>query len=300
MVKRYSDLYLDARKAFLPKERPERASLLARQLLCAAAGKSQETILADRDKYASEQVCEKMEQFTVRALQGEPLAYILEEWEFYGMQLYVNRDVLIPRDDTCAVTELAIKKALFLEQDPRILDLCAGTGCIGLAIARKVKDARVTLADVSRGALAVAKRNIALQKLTGRVTCVQADALAPASSFLGSFDLIVSNPPYVRRDELERLEPSVRNFEPLMALDGGADGLAFYRQIVRNYAASLKPDGWLCFEFGLGQGEAVRRILVDGGFEVVEMKKDFRDIERAVLARKHREEPEYGDKKTRL
>ena len=82
-----------------------------------------------------------MEDFTGRALAGEPLAYILEEWDFYGMTLYVNRDVLIPRDDTCAVTELALKKALFLEQDPRILDLCTGSGCIGLAIARKVKDA---------------------------------------------------------------------------------------------------------------------------------------------------------------
>ena len=174
MVKKYSDLYLDARKALLPGEGQQRAGLLARELLCAASGKSQEEILSRRDQYAPEEVCRTMEDFTGRALAGEPLAYILEEWDFYGMTLYVNRDVLIPRDDTCAVTELALKKALFLEQDPRILDLCTGSGCIGLAIARKVKDARVTLADVSREALVVAKKNAAAMKLTGRVSCIQA------------------------------------------------------------------------------------------------------------------------------
>ena len=125
MVRKYSDLYLDARKALLPGEGQQRAGLLARELLCAASGKTQEEILVRRDQYAPSDVCEKMADFTARALAGEPLAYILEEWDFYGMTLYVNRDVLIPRDDTCAVTELAMKKALYLDQDPRILDLCS-------------------------------------------------------------------------------------------------------------------------------------------------------------------------------
>ena len=231
MVRKYSDLYLDARKALLPGEGQQRAGLLARELLCAASGKTQEEILVRRDQYAPSDVCEKMADFTARALAGEPLAYILEEWDFYGMTLYVNRDVLIPRDDTCAVTELAMKKALYLDQDPRILDLCTGSGCIGLAIARKVKDARVTLADISREALAVAKRNAAAMKLTGRVSCIQANALQAPSAFLGTFDLIVSNPPYVRSGDMANLQPSVRDFEPSLALDGGADGLDFYRSI---------------------------------------------------------------------
>ena len=246
MVKKYSDLYLDARKALLPVEGQQRAGLLARELLCAASGKSQEAILAHRDQYATDQVCRNMEHFTARALAGEPLAYILEEWDFFGMTLYVNRNVLIPRDDTCAVTELALKKALFLEQDPRILDLCTGSGCIGLAIARKVKDARVTLADVSREALAVAKKNAALMKLTGRVSCVQADALQDPSGFLGMFDLIVSNPPYVRSGDMASLQPSVRDFEPSLALDGGRDGLDFYRSIAARYgrAGSALSSVW--------------------------------------------------------
>ncbi|MCI6730064.1 MAG: peptide chain release factor N(5)-glutamine methyltransferase [Candidatus Faecousia sp.] len=300
MVKRYSDLYMDTRKALLPTEGQQRAGLIARELLCAASGKTQEAIIAARDAYASQEVCRKMEDFTERALRGEPLAYILEEWDFYGMTLHVTKDVLIPRDDTCAVTELAIKKALFLEQDPRILDLCTGSGCIGLAIARKVKDARVTLADISREALAVAKKNVVGQKLTGRVSCVQADALGTPPAFLGNFDLIVSNPPYVRSGDMAGLQPSVRDFEPALALDGGRDGLDFYRAIGANYAARLKPQGWLCFEFGMGQGDEVCRILEKNGFRIVERKQDYNGIERAVLAQKNREEDEDGIKENRV
>ena len=298
MVRKYSDLYLDARKALLPGEGQQRAGLLARELLCAASGKTQEEILVRRDQYAPSDVCEKMADFTARALAGEPLAYILEEWDFYGMTLYVNRDVLIPRDDTCAVTELAMKKALYLDQDPRILDLCTGSGCIGLAIARKVKDARVTLADISREALAVAKRNAAAMKLTGRVSCIQANALQAPSAFLGTFDLIVPNPPYVRSGDMANLQPSVRDFEPSLALDGGADGLDFYRSIASRYGRALKPGGWLCFEFGMGQGDEVCAILEENGYEIVERKTDFNEIERAVLAQKRREEENHGNEES--
>ena len=287
MVRKYSDLYLDARKALLPGEGQQRAGLLARELLCAASGKTQEEILVRRDQYAPSDVCEKMADFTARALAGEPLAYILEEWDFYGMTLYVNRDVLIPRDDTCAVTELAMKKAL-----------CTGSGCIGLAIARKVKDARVTLADISREALAVAKRNAAAMKLTGRVSCIQANALQAPSAFLGTFDLIVSNPPYVRSGDMANLQPSVRDFEPSLALDGGADGLDFYRSIASRYGRALKPGGWLCFEFGMGQGDEVCAILEENGYEIVERKTDFNEIERAVLAQKRREEENHGNEES--
>ena len=148
MVKQYSQLYLDARRALLETEDQQTASLYARNLLCHVSGKSQEQVLADRDLYASEAICQAVEEAVGRLIAGEPLAYVLGEWDFYGLRLQVDRNVLIPRDDTCAVTELAIRNALFLNQAPRILDLCTGSGCIGLAIASRVKDARVTLADV--------------------------------------------------------------------------------------------------------------------------------------------------------
>lgn len=217
-------------------------------------------------------------------------AYVLQEWEFYGMPLLVDSNVLIPRDDTCAVTELAINQSLFLDTSPRILDLCTGSGCIGLAIAGRVPDAKVTLADVSKEALAVAKKNTVLNKLTGRVSCVQADALAPAPAFLGKFDLIVSNPPYITAEEMRELPASVKDYEPHLALFGGEDGLDFYRSIAENYASALKPGGFLCLEFGMGQGNDVCGILTQNGYTILNRTRDYNQRERAVIAQYGRKE----------
>ena len=290
MVKRYGQLYLETRQALLGNEDTQTAGLMARNLLCKASGKSQEEILANRELYAPEAVCREMERNVQRLLRGEPLAYVLGEWEFYGLPLYVTEDVLIPRDDTCAVAELAISKALFLDQDPRILDLCCGSGCIGLAIASRVKDARVTLADISKEALAVAKRNIQRNHLGGRVSSIQVDARVPCSAFLGKFDMIVSNPPYVTKAEMLELPDSVKNYEPTLALYGGEDGLDFYRAICVNFRNALKPGGLLCFELGMGQGDDVCRILESEGYTVLDRRRDFNDRERAVLARLDRKE----------
>ena len=290
MVKTLSQLYLEARKALLKTEDPQTAGILARNLLSYATGKTQEQILADREMYASEVACRTMEEATQRVLNGEPLAYILGEWEFYGLKLFVDRNVLIPRDDTCAVTALAIQQALFLKETPRILDLCTGSGCIGLAVASRVKDARVTLADISKEALAVAKKNVTRNHLTGRVSCVQADALRAPSPFLGTFDLIVSNPPYITSEEMEQLPESVADFEPHLALHGGSDGLDFYRAIIENYTDSLKPGGYLCFEFGMGQGDAVCALLQQKGYTILERSRDYNDRERACLAQYGRKE----------
>ena len=290
MVKKYSDLYLEARKAFLPTEGEHRAGLLARNLLCKAGGKTQEQLLSDWDKYAGDAVCAAMADYTRRVLAEEPLAYILEEWEFYGLRLSVNRNVLIPRDDTCAVTEAAIERAKGIPGQKRVLDLCTGSGCIGLAIASRVKDARVTLADISPEALAVAKKNTALHQLTGRVTCVTADALEAPPAFLGKFDMIVSNPPYITTVEMGQLDRSVKEYEPHLALWGGGDGLDFYRSISDKYRACLKQGGYLCFEFGEDQGDEVCDILRSLGYTVLERIRDFNDRERAVLAQYCRED----------
>jgi release factor glutamine methyltransferase len=223
-------------------------------------------------------------------LKAEPLAYVLGEWEFYGLTLHVNPSVLIPRDDTCAVVGLAIKQAIFLPSDPRILDLCTGSGCIGLAVASRIKDARVTLADISKEAMAVAKKNITTHKLSGRVSCVQADALGKPSAFLGKFDMIISNPPYITGAEMAELDDSIKNYEPHLALFGGRDGLDFYRAIAENYKTALKPGGYLAFEFGDEQGDDVCQILTENGYTILERTKDFNDRERAVLAQYGRKE----------
>lgn len=289
MVKTYSELYHDVRNELLETEGPD-APHVAREIVCAASGLPAADIISGRMLYADDQTVRRIREYVARAKTGEPLAYILGEWDFCGMTLTVTKDVLIPRDDTMAVTELAIKKAMFLEQNPRILDLCAGTGCIGLAIAHRVKDARVTLGELSPGAIRVAKKNISDQKLTGRVSCMTVDAMKPAARFLGTFDMIVSNPPYVTEAEWEALDPSVRDFEPRMALVGGADGLDFYRAILQNFTPALKPGGYICFEFGMGQHEAVQAILEQHGYTVLQMRRDTGDIIRAVLAQYKRED----------
>jgi release factor glutamine methyltransferase len=290
VVKKLSELYLETRRLLSQTEDTQTASLVARNLLCNITGKTQEEFLSQLDRYADDAVIGKLAAAVLRVRAGEPLAYVLGQWDFYGMTLQVTPSVLIPRDDTCAVTELAIGKALFLDQSPRILDLCTGSGCIGLAIAHRVKDARVTLADISKEAIAVAKKNMTLQKLSSRVSCVIADALDVPAAFLGKFDMIVSNPPYITTQEMQELPDSVANYEPQLALHGGEDGLDFYRSIAQNYKNALKPGGYLCFEFGMGQGDAVCEILKINGYTVLERSSDYNARERAVIAQLGRKE----------
>ena len=289
MVKTYSQLYMDCRRALRTQEDDEIASFWARELLCHFTGKRFEKLMTSMELYVGEDICGAMEDATKRLLAGEPLAYILGEWEFYGLDLTVTPSVLIPRDDTCAVVSMAINQALFLPEEPRILDLCTGSGCIGLAIASRVKDAWVTLADISKDAMAVAKKNIIRHKMSGRVSVVRADALKKAPAFLGKFDMIVSNPPYITGQEMKELDRSVAEYEPHLALFGGNDGLDFYRAIAKNYACVLKPGGYLAFEFGDTQADDVCRILEENGYTILERSRDFNDRERAVLA-------QYGGK----
>ena len=290
MVITLSELYRNIRRMLMRREDSQTAGFYARELICHVTGKSREQVVAMGEQYVSETTNGRVTQLATRLLTGEPLAYVLGQWEFYGLKLSVDPNVLIPRDDTCAVTELAIRQGLFLENNPRILDLCTGSGCIGLAVATRVPDAKVTLADISREALQVAKKNVTAHKLSGRVSCVQANALEKPPAFLGKFDLIVSNPPYITSREMEELPESVAEFEPHLALHGGSDGLDFYRAIAQNYTAALKPGGYLCFEFGMGQGDAVCSLLEENGFTILERSRDYNERERAVLARYDRKE----------
>lgn len=284
-----SELYLHTRRSLMSCEDQQTASLYARNILCRITGKTQEALLADGEKFVSDEICQAADNALARLLNGEPIAYVLGQWDFYGMTLLVDNHVLIPRDDTCAVVSLAIQKALSLD-NPRVLDLCTGTGCIGLALASRVKDAQVILADISQDAIDVANKNIALHKLSDRVTCVRADALEEAPGSLGEFDIIISNPPYITTEEMQSLPPEVKNFEPHLALHGGEDGLKFYRGITKNFRNALKPGGYLCFEYGIGQGADVCGILEMNGYTILERTRDYQHIERAVIAQYGRKE----------
>ena len=290
MVKTLRNLYLGTRRQLLALGDRDIAEFYAQELVCHITGKNKDQLFAEPDLYVGEDTCKQVEAGLLRLLREEPLAYVLGEWDFYGMTLKVNENVLIPRDDTCAVVELALAEAKKQKGELRVLDLCTGSGCIGLAIAKNVPNARVTLADISPAALAVAKENVTNQKLSGRVACTPADALKKPSAFLGKFDIIISNPPYITTQEMKELPKSVDAFEPHLALHGGDDGLVFYRSIAENYRSALKNNGFICFEFGEGQGSAVAEILTENGFTVLERTKDYNERERAISARYQRED----------
>ena len=285
MVRKYGELYLDARKALRATE-ADNAAVCARELLSLASGKSVAALLADRELYASEAIEARLNEYLSRMLRGEPLAYILGRWSFYGMELIVTPDVLIPRDDTMAVTDLAIDTLRALEPPARVLDLCTGSGCIGLAIAHHLDRCNVTLCDVSPEALSVAKQNIAALRLKSRVTAFEADVTKPASKFLGQFDLIVSNPPYISRQEMDALMPETRR-EPALALFGGEDGLDFYRRICREAPAQLREGGCLLLEIGWRQREAVSALVREAVGEPFALK-DYGDNWRVVGAVKEK------------
>ncbi len=281
MPKTYNELYLDARRQLKHSE-IEAASLEARELLCFAAGKDRNQFYADAQLYANDGVEERLQELVERRLDGEPTAYLIGEWEFYGLTLDVNRDVLIPRSDTEVIAEWAIEIAKRAGEGCRVLDLCTGSGCIGLAVASQVPGARVVLADINEQALHVARINTRRNGLNRQVMCVQADALQDPRGMTGMFDLIVSNPPYIRSEELPGLDRSVRDFEPMLALDGGEDGLKFYRSIAEKWKQALKPGGTLLFEVGYDQADDVEQLLAHQGYREIDSRMDTQNIWRAV------------------
>ena len=281
MATTYNNLYLDVRQRLL-EAGVENAQLEARELVCAASGKSREQYYRDMALYASDAMEEKLDQLVQRRIAGEPVAYIIGEWEFYGLTLTVNQDVLIPRMDTEVLAERAILLARAAGEGARVLDLCAGSGCVGLAVATNVPQCRVVLADISEAALKICKQNIRRCDLNARVTCVQADALQPPDGALWDFDVIACNPPYIPTGDLAGLDPSVRDFEPRSALDGGPDGLDFYRAVASQWGPALRLGGSLLFEVGIGQAPDVENLMTEYGFTDIQSSQDTQGIWRVV------------------
>ena len=282
MAATYNNLYLDARKR-LREAGVEGAQLEARELVCCAAGKSREQFYRDMSLYASGELEKRVEALVQRRLGGEPVAYIVGEWEFYGLPLNVSSEVLIPRIDTEVLAERGILRARAAGEGARVLDLCAGSGCIGLAVAAQVPQARVVLGEWSDGALKICRQNVRRNSLTARVVPMQADAREKPEKSLGEFQCIVSNPPYIPQADIETLDTSVKDYEPHLALDGGEDGLDFYRSISEKWKEALAPGGRLYFEVGIGQADNVLRIMRTQGFGDIQVVKDHHDIPRVVF-----------------
>lgn len=209
-----------------------------------------------------------------------PLQYIFGEWSFYGRDFYVGPGVLVPRADTETVIEVCLD---FLKgrKEPKILDLCAGSGCIGITLAKEKEDSTCIMIEKYPEAMRYAERNIARNKAEN--ARVIAGDIFEGTASGEKYDLIVSNPPYIAENGAEEVSPETK-YEPETALFGGTDGLEFYRVITENYKGSLKQNGMLCFEVGIGQANNVKEILRNAGFANIGAKKDLNGIERAVYA----------------
>lgn len=282
MATTYSGLYLEIRRT-LKNAGSIASDLAARELVCAGSGKTKESLFRDGNLYAPLEIEKKVRELVQRHLNGEPVAYIIGEWEFYGLMLHVSPSVLIPRPDTELLVDKAVEYVQTQERK-RVLDLCAGCGCVGLAVAAQVPDAKIVLCDISDAALKLCSRNVWTNSFSGRVTPVRADALKEPDKRLGIFQCIVCNPPYIVSGEIANLDLSVRDYEPHLALDGGPDGLAFYRSIAKYWRNALYPGGRIFFEVGIDQALPVGRILRRHGFGEVESFEDHNGVRRVVTA----------------
>ena len=223
-------------------------------------------------------------EMLIQRLRGKPVAYIIGEWSFYGYDFHVTSDVLIPRSDTECLCDAAIREAKQREH-PQVLDLCCGSGCIGIVIAKEVPDAVVAGVDISEKALEIARENAARHRLEkGRYTARWGD-VRRMSTIPGKYDILVCNPPYITAEEMKQLDPGVSEFEPHLALFGGEDGMDFYRILARRYASCLNPGACILVECGWRQARDVMALFHIGGLTDIEIEKDLTGIERVVRAR---------------
>ena len=280
MATTYNNLYMDIRQQ-LRTAGVQASTLEARELVCFASGKTRQQLQRDGQLYVPPAVEEQARALVRRHLAGEPVAYRLGAWELYGLPLDIDRQVLIPRADTETLVDCALP---FLrgQAGSRVLDLCAGSGCIGLAVASQVADCRVTLGDISEGALRICRQNIRRNDLSDRVAPLQVNAMAAPPRQLGTYDCILCNPPYIPTGDIAGLDVSVRDFEPHDALDGGEDGLDFYRAVSSLWREALHTGGMLFFEVGIGQADDVLRIMRSFGFGDLEITPDPAGIPRVV------------------
>lgn len=283
-MKTYNDIYLSTRN-LLRQSGIEAYGQEARLIVAGAAGKTVSQLLRDMNLYASNQIEDTVTQYVARRLRGEPVAYITGSWEFYGLPIITTPDVLIPRMDTEVIVDEVKELLTGRKMDARILDLCCGSGCITCAIAHELPATRFVSVDISASALEITRQNLAALRLSPRVICMQADALSSPPLGISEFDVIVSNPPYIPTAEIQTLDTSVKDFEPTWALDGGEDGLKFYKAIIKYWKTLLRRGGYLIFEVGEGQAEAVQEMLMASGFAYTGTKKDTLDTDRVVFGR---------------
>jgi len=281
---------------FLGKKNVESPRLQTELLLAHLLKLPRMKLYLNFDRVLAPAETDAIREFVKRRGQREPLQHITGSTSFCGFEIAVNRHVLVPRPETELLAEqgwqfLQGRADLLVGQDAQqrvptsVLDFCTGSGCIAIALAAKCLEAKIVATDISAEALSLARENAARNNVSERIEFRQGDGFAALAN--GSqFDLIVSNPPYIPSAEIATLDPEVRDFDPRAALDGGADGLEFYRLIAAQAGAFLKPGGKVMVEFGDGQAEAIRKIFEMEKWIVEAVKEDYSQRARILIAGK--------------
>ncbi len=282
MVTTLNDVWLDVKRR-LHKGGVDNSSLEARELVCFATGIARERFYDKRSDYIFDKDISEINRLTELRLSGYPMQYIVGQWEFYGLTFDLSTETLIPRPETETLVEQAV--AFLGERERgRILELGCGTGCVITSILHSVPSGFTAIAaDIEPAALALTRKNLIRHGLNSRVITEKYDMRDPLPETFGKFNIIVSNPPYIRTGELDGLQKEVQ-YEPRMALDGGEDGLTYYRAIATNCRASLAKNGCIMVEIGYDQAESVKQIFRAAGFNNTIVKKDLSANDRVLIA----------------
>ena len=249
------------------------------------------TVLYRDNPVLSSEDMKKIDEIAGRRIKREPLQYILGYVEFYGLKIKVGEGVLIPRPETELLVEEVVKAAESREQraestDWKMLDFCTGSGCLALALAKNFPDAKIYGTDISAKAIKYAKENAELNGI-GNAVFLKGSLYEPLKQLISNmplkFDVIVSNPPYIKSNDIANLQPEIKNWEPKNALDGGEDGLRYYREIFSDARRYLMPGGVIFIEIGEGQAEDVSGIARSNHFKNISVIKDYAGIERIVI-----------------
>ena len=256
----------------------------ARLLMQEAIMRDHAGLISARDSLANKDEVRRFKHMVQRRLNGEPVQRILGSWEFFGRSFKLSEETLVPRPETELLVEGVIRRLELLSsiREPRILDIGTGSGVIAISVACELKSATVVATDVAVPALETARDNAIAQGVADRVEFVQSDIYCQVS---GSFDAIVSNPPYIRRSEISKLHPEVRDHDPHIALDGGPDGLDFYREILEGCKSRLNPGGFIALEFGRGQAPEILELLKHADDYSIEIEKDLSGTDRTLFAK---------------
>ena len=269
-------------KKILNKNNIEDANLIARILLEFVLNLDRNQLLIKQEQEVEKENKEKYKYAIEKIVKGVPLQYITNSQEFMGLNFYVDENVLIPQPDTEILVEEVIK-IVSKENKINILDICTGSGCIGISVENAVPKAKITMSDISKKAIEIAKKNAKENNVLEKIKFIESDMF---ENIEGKFDIIVSNPPYIETDVINTLSREVQN-EPIIALNGGKDGLVFYRKLINEASKYLNNDGYLCMEIGYDQKEKVMELArKQEVFSKIEVIKDLSGNDRVIICRK--------------